>query len=82
MLILARKHGQSVLIGDNIKVTVFQNDKTVRIGIDCPTDIEIWRTELLPRSPRSAFASASNALLGQMRLPFEGTTDAPNPPGA
>lgn len=47
MLILQRKIGQSIYIGDNIKITVqeISSDK-VKISIDAPKDLKIMRDEL------------------------------------
>jgi carbon storage regulator len=47
VLVLTRKAGKSIQIGDNIKIT-FLDDKhnQVKIGIDVPDDIEIWRNEI------------------------------------
>lgn len=48
MLILTRFPGESILIGDNIRIKVLgYNDTTgIRIGIDAPKDIPIVRAEL------------------------------------
>lgn len=48
MLILQRKPGESVRIGDNITVSIVSVDSgRVRIAIDAPTEIPILRSELL-----------------------------------
>ncbi len=48
MLVLSRREGESIKIGDNITLIFYdvQGDR-VRIGIDAPKDIAIVRTELL-----------------------------------
>lgn len=48
MLVITRKPGQRVLIGENIEIQIVdvQGDQ-VRIGIDAPKDISILRKELL-----------------------------------
>lgn len=48
MLVITRKPGQRVLIGENIEIQIVdvQGDQ-VRIGIDAPKDISIVRKELL-----------------------------------
>ena len=48
MLVISRKQGESLVISDDIKITVISvaNDK-VTIGIDAPKDIKIVRQELL-----------------------------------
>jgi len=47
MLVLTRKSNQSIMIGDNIQVSVLSvmGDK-VRIGIQAPQDIPVFRTEI------------------------------------
>jgi len=47
MLVLSRKKNESVLVGENIVVTVLkiEGDK-IRLGIDAPADVEIDRSEV------------------------------------
>ena len=48
MLILQRKAGESLVIGDDITVRVISVDGTrVRLAIDAPGDIPILRSELI-----------------------------------
>ena len=48
MLVIARKEGQSFLIGDDIEVTVIkQFDGTIKLGINAPKDKIILRKELV-----------------------------------
>jgi carbon storage regulator len=48
MLILGRKVGDSIQIGDGIKVVVLACDrKGVRLGIEAPTDVVILRGEIV-----------------------------------
>ncbi len=48
MLVLQRKSGESVRIGDRITVSVLSVDgNRVRIAIDAPAEIPILRSELL-----------------------------------
>jgi carbon storage regulator len=47
MLVLSRRLGQGILIGDDIEVTVAHlSNNTVRIGINAPSDVSIVRQEL------------------------------------
>lgn len=48
MLVLTRKNGESIKIGDDIEITILsvKNDQ-VKIGINAPKDIEIVRKEIL-----------------------------------
>lgn len=47
MLLLTRKKGEAILIGDEIKITVIEllGDK-VRIGIEAPRDMSVYREEI------------------------------------
>ncbi len=47
MLILTRKLGESILIEDNIKITVVDiNKQQIKLGIDAPKHITINREEV------------------------------------
>ena len=47
MLVLSRKVGERILIGDNIAVTVVRvGPGVVRLGVDAPRDLVIVREEL------------------------------------
>lgn len=51
MLVLTRKVGSNILIGDDIKITVVSvNGDRVRIGIDAPRDIRILREESITKT--------------------------------
>lgn len=47
MLVLSRKVGESLIIGNDITVTVveFRGDQ-VRIGVDAPRSVQVYREEL------------------------------------
>lgn len=65
MLVLTRKSNQSIMIGDNIEVSVLSvmGDK-VRIGIQAPQDIPVFRTEIyleIHRDDADGTASAAPA---------------------
>jgi len=48
MLVLTRKENESLVIGDNIKLTVLSvKGGQVRVGIDAPQEVSIHREELL-----------------------------------
>lgn len=47
MLILTRKLGESINIGDDIKITLLEiHGNQVRIGIEAPKDTKIYREEV------------------------------------
>ncbi|KAA5805862.1 carbon storage regulator CsrA [Thermoanaerobacterium thermosaccharolyticum] len=48
MLILTRKIGQSLIIGDDIEIKVVSIDgENIKIGISAPKDVSVVRKELL-----------------------------------
>ena len=47
MLVLTRKKGESILIGDGIIIKVLENSgKQVKIGIDVAREIPVYREEI------------------------------------
>lgn len=57
MLILSRKAGQRILIGDNIEVVVVEvRQGSVRLGIDAPTDVAVDRLEVRESKDAEAVA--------------------------
>jgi carbon storage regulator len=48
MLVLARKPGESVQIGDDVELRVLSvSGKRVRLGLVCPQGVRIMRSELM-----------------------------------
>jgi carbon storage regulator len=53
MLVLSRKLGEKIFIGDNICITVVDIDRgKIRLGIEAPRDIAIYRQELEKIEPK------------------------------
>lgn len=47
MLVLTRRVGQSIVIGDNVVVTVLEvRGEQVRIGVEAPRTVEVMRSEI------------------------------------
>jgi len=47
MLIITRKKGESIMIGDDIEITISKiDDGSVKIGIEAPRNVNILRKEL------------------------------------
>ena len=67
MLILTRRVGETLMIGDQVTVTVLGvKGNQVRIGINAPKDLAVHREEIYPR----------------IRREQEGHKDAPTDAGA
>lgn len=75
MLILTRREGESVIIGDHIEIRVarIEND-TVKLGIIAPRELTVFRDEVYRKirdSNRAAARSAGGAL-PQINIPPKG----------
>jgi carbon storage regulator len=52
MLVLSRKTGERIRIGDNVTVTIVRiGPNNVRLGIEAPRDLNIVREELCLHEP-------------------------------
>ncbi len=66
MLILTRKPGESIYIGDDVKVTIVEiKGHQIRVGIDAPKDRRIYREEIflqiLEENKQAAEAAKTSA---------------------
>jgi carbon storage regulator len=47
MLVLTRKPGESIVVGNTIRITVVElSPGTVRLGFEAPPDVSIYREEI------------------------------------
>lgn len=62
MLVLTRKEGEKILIGDNISITVVRViGGGVRIGVEAPPEVVVMRSELKEKmSPPAPSPTAQN----------------------
>ncbi len=61
MLVLTRRQGESVRIGPDVRVTVVASTGgQVRIAIDAPEDVAIFREEIFERVATANVEAASN----------------------
>ncbi len=59
MLILTRKVGESINVGDNIVIKVVESSRgSVRIGIDAPREITVLRQEVFESIQQENIKSA------------------------
>jgi carbon storage regulator len=78
LLILTRRVGESIVVGDDIVLTVFEvRGDAVRIGIEAPRSVKVNRKEIyeeIQRSNAQAVSSsddAVDALRGALGTPAE-----------
>lgn len=72
MLILSRKANESIIIDDHIRITVASvRGKYVRIGIEAPGDVGVFREELILNA-NSPAKSAPRAIKDRIRAGRDG----------
>ncbi len=55
MLLLERRHGESIMIGNDICVTIFQRPgNRVCVGVSAPRDVPVHREEIYRRLQQRA----------------------------
>ncbi len=58
MLVLARKIGEKIILNDNIEVIVLDsNQNTVKLGINAPKNVSVYREELYREIKQSNITS-------------------------
>lgn len=82
MLVLSRKLNETIVIGDNVRVTLLGIDgDKIKLGIDAPRDVRVFREELL-EATRSTNKQALDAPvvsfdLSKMRKPEDSAPAEP-----
>lgn len=62
MLVLTRRPGESIVVGENIVVTVIEiKGGQVRIGIDAPREVDVYREEIYEQVRQENLAAIANA---------------------
>lgn len=84
MLVLSRRVGDSVTIGDDVVVTILEvRSDVVRVGIEAPRSVRVHRSELLEqlqaanREAASPDPDAARSLRDALARRRPGGTDAP-----
>ena len=69
MLVLTRQAGESILIGDDITITIVDNRAGgVRIGINAPADVRITRPEIIEQVEAENRAAITTDVMKQTAL--------------
>jgi len=59
MLVLSRRLGETLIIGDDVKIQILGiNGNQVRIGIDAPKEVSVHREEVYQRMQNENVAPA------------------------
>ena len=67
MLILTRRVGETLMIGDDVTVTVLGvKGNQVRIGVNAPRDVAVHREEIYERIKREKANANDNESTGQL----------------
>jgi carbon storage regulator len=82
MLRITRRVGQRIILGDDVIIEVMEvSGQTVRLGIDAPRSLQIYREEIWLDIKRENEAAAHQpASLPEVPMRLRGT--APRPPTA
>ena len=69
MLVLTRKSGEAIRIGDSVSLTILEiKGNQVRIGIDAPDDVVVYREEVYQVVLEQNTRAASSAEPAGIRL--------------
>lgn len=72
MLILTRRPGESLYMGDHIKITILSvQGKQIKIGLDVPDDMTVYREEVYLRvkeQNRQALESSDEDLMAAAQI--------------
>lgn len=78
MLVLSRRVGESVVVGDDVTITVLEvRGDVVRVGIDAPRSVAVHRAELLAQleSTNKEAASPSDDAVESLSQAFRSRPD-------
>lgn len=69
MLVLSRKIGQKIIINDNIEITIIETrGDFVRIGINAPKNVSIYREEIYEEIKLANTLSQNNDVMNTINI--------------
>ncbi len=72
MLVLTRKLGQSIIINDNVEVTILEvKGESVRIGVEAPREVAVYRREIYEEIKRENQNTAKQSSLEDVSLALD-----------
>jgi carbon storage regulator len=70
MLVLSRKPGEVLKIGDDVEITIVEvKGEMVRLGIEAPRAVQVWRKELWDAIVAENKKAAEEAALAAIAAP-------------
>ena len=76
MLFLTRKIGETIIINDDIELTVIEiRGKTVKLGLNFPSDVSVYRREVWERIQNEKKLAAADAVAGDNLAEIDGPAD-------
>jgi carbon storage regulator len=64
MLILTRKLGESIIIDDNVHISVIEiNKNNIKIGVNAPKELTIYREEVFVKIKEENAQSSSSGII-------------------
>jgi carbon storage regulator len=76
MLVLTRRPGESIVVGQDIVVTVIEiKGGQVRIGIDAPREVQVYREEIYEQVRQENLSAVASA--EEVRRAIGGTPRSP-----
>lgn len=78
MLVLSRKPGEALRVGDDVEITIVEvKGDMVRIGIDAPRNVQVWRKELWDAIVEENKKAAAEAMAAAALAPAIPTVKKP-----
>ncbi len=79
MLILTRKINQKLIINDNIEIVILESYKNaVKIGVNAPSNVQIYREEVyneIKKSNKQAKSAADIDSISKLQPEFQGNNN-------